>query len=324
MNNQQEQTANDIEEASAFFDGFTKRVEVPDTDTVKHESTSTVAVDIPPGVDIPMMHETKPEPVDFVLPGFVTGTVGSLISPGGTGKSMLALQIAYQIAGGGTLGFDSPTGKVLYLVGEDREQDLHHRIYAMRKYVKDIYAIAEKLDVVPLRGMNVLAKPVEDAISQRAEGSRLIIIDTLRRFHDAEENDGRAMVRVISALENIARNSGAAVLFLHHANKSAALNGQGGEQQAARGSSVLTDNIRWQSFLAGMNGNEAKAAGIADDERRFYVRFGVSKMNYAAPEPDRWFRRAMGGFLVPAPQIAEGVRMPAARITATPRKAAWR
>lgn len=39
-----------------------------------------------------------PPPLDYVLPNMVAGTVGALVSPGGAGKSMLALQLAAQIA----------------------------------------------------------------------------------------------------------------------------------------------------------------------------------------------------------------------------------
>ena len=37
-----------------------------------------------------------PKPLDFVLPGLPVGCVGALVSPGGVGKSMLALQLAMQ------------------------------------------------------------------------------------------------------------------------------------------------------------------------------------------------------------------------------------
>ncbi len=40
--------------------------------------------------------------------------------------------------------------------------------------------------------------------------------------------------------------------------------------------------------------------GVDDDQRRFFVRFGVSKANYGAPFADRWFRRHDGGVLKPA------------------------
>lgn len=71
-------------------------------------------------------------------------------------------------------------------------------------------------------------------------------------------------------------------------------------QQASRGSSVLVDNIRWQSYLSSMTSAEAEEWGVDDDQRRFFVRFGVSKANYGAPFADRWFRRHDGGVLKPA------------------------
>ncbi len=62
-----------------------------------------------------------PPPLDYVLPNMVAGTVGALVSPGGAGKSMLALQLAAQIAGGPDLleVGELPTGPVIYLPAED-------------------------------------------------------------------------------------------------------------------------------------------------------------------------------------------------------------
>lgn len=63
-----------------------------------------------------------PPPLDYVLPNMVAGTVGALVSPGGAGKSMLALQLAAQIAGGPDLleVGELPTGPVIYLPAEDQ------------------------------------------------------------------------------------------------------------------------------------------------------------------------------------------------------------
>ena len=51
-------------------------------------------------IDILASFTELPPPIDYVLPNMVAGTVGALVSPGGAGKSMLALQLAMQIAGG--------------------------------------------------------------------------------------------------------------------------------------------------------------------------------------------------------------------------------
>ncbi|GHM57477.1 hypothetical protein ECZU51_61470 [Escherichia coli] len=105
---------------------------------------------------------------------------------------------------------------------------------------------------------------------------------------------------VIGRMEAIAADTGCSIVFLHHASKGAAMMGAGDQQQASRGSSVLVDNIRWQSYLSSMTSAEAEEWGVDDDQRRFFVRFGVSKANYGAPFADRWFRRHDGGVLKPA------------------------
>lgn len=45
-----------------------------------------------------------PPPLDFVMPGLVKGTVGSIVSPGGVGKSWFVLEAATSIATAGMYG----------------------------------------------------------------------------------------------------------------------------------------------------------------------------------------------------------------------------
>ena len=127
-----------------------------------------------------------------------------------------------------------------------------------------------------------------------------MIIDTLRRIHSQDENDSGAMSELLGRLERIATTTGCAIVFLHHTTKGSALNGQSDMQQASRGSSVLTDNIRWQSFVAGMTRDEAKTLRVPEEQRARYVRFGISKRNYGVPLGDLWLQRSTGGLLVPA------------------------
>ena len=146
----------------------------------------------------------------------------------------------------------------------------------------------------------IMAPEWFDGLKRAAEGRRLMVLDTLRRFHIEEENASGPMAQVIGRMEAIAADTGCSIVFLHHASKGAAMMGAGDQQQASRGSSVLVDNIRWQSYLSSMTSAEAEEWGVDDDQRRFFVRFGVSKANYGAPFADRWFRRHDGGVLKPA------------------------
>jgi RecA-family ATPase len=271
---------------------------------------STTSVDKPPSLrllDLTTAFGTPPPPIDFVFPGLIAGTVGALVSAGGTGKSFLALQLAASIAAGcdltglGWVAPGSAARKATYFPAEDPEIALRHRLYPLGQRIASQCArdlVVENLRVYSVSsGPNLLQQQWSDEIRRKAEGSRLVVFDTLRRFHFADENASGDMAMVLSGLEMIAEDSGAAVLFLHHTRKDSALNGQGGEQQASRGSSVLVDNVRWQANLTGMTEKEAINHCIPNNERHLYVRLTLPKINYSAKPVDEWLIRTSSGLL---------------------------
>jgi len=261
----------------------------------------------PQRLDVAAAFSTEPRPLDFVLPGMLAGTVGALVSPGGAGKSMMALQIATLVAGGADLvRFDAgiPHGRVVILAAEDPADALKHRLHALGKHldVSQREIVAESVDILPLLGygFDVMALEWYDWMLQQARGTRLLIIDTLRRIHTLDENDSGHMAMLLAKIERIVHLTGCSILFLHHSSKAAAMQGQGDLQQASRGSSVLVDNIRWQSYMAAMNRDEAARYGVDEGRRGFFVRWGVSKQNYGKPIAECWLQRHDGGVLLPA------------------------
>lgn len=265
-------------------------------------------------IDIAGCYRTPPMPRDYVLPGFMPGTVGSIIAPGATSKSMLGLMLAHIVGGGvDLLGLGKlSTGRVVYLSAEDGENILHERLHAIGKRLSpdDRAACAGMIHLEDLTKYtpDLLCEKTGQGWRQEIEklccNSRLMLLDTLRTFHGADENKGDEMATLIGHLRAIASRTRCSILFLHHSSKALAIAGQGDMQQAARGSSVLTDNVRWQAYLAGMTIEESKKLSarmdgreIGQDDRVFFVRFGVSKQNYGAPFPERWFRRGEGGVL---------------------------
>ncbi|MDA8253896.1 MAG: helicase RepA family protein [Rhodospirillales bacterium] len=271
---------------------------------------------VPDWLDIAGALAHEPPALDFVLPGYVAGSVGSIVAAGATGKTMLALQIAVHVSGGAdtlrladVAGWQPTFGRVLYLSGEDPADVIAGRLHAIGTYMPDAEArqrVQTNLRIAPLVGFGARIDHLDWRvwIEREATGARLVIIDTLRRFHGADENDGGAMAELLSHLERICRTAGTSIVFLHHVSKASALNGGAGEQQASRGSSVLSDNVRWQANLSTMAEKEAKAAGVPDALRRRFVRLAFPKLNYGPPQPDLWFSREKGGVLRPAPQIA--------------------
>lgn len=275
-------------------------------------------------LDIIACYEQKPKPKEFVLPGLVRGTVGSIISPGGAGKSMLALQLAHLIAAG----FDPlqlnngfVNGKVGYLSMEDGADTMHERLHAIGRRMnlerrdicgKNIFAadltkhgfdLFEKKPITDNKGKflgfgsdYVFRQPLEEF----CEGKTLVFLDTLRSFHTGDENDGGQMSELVGWMRKTAARTNCSIVFLHHTNKSSTSSGDGDIQQASRGSSVLVDNIRWQGFLASMSKDEAKRFGVDPERRGYFVRFGVSKQNYGRPFEEVWFMRGEDGVLEPA------------------------
>lgn len=263
-------------------------------------------------LDLRRAIEQVPEPLDFVLPGLKAGTVGALVSPGATGKTMLALQAAVTVSGGpDMLGFASmdvtwwrtrATGRVAFLTAEDPADVLYWRLHAIGKRLNpaEREIVYENLSVAPLVGYGVDLMTLEWRrwIDNVARDTRLIIIDTLRRFHRLDENDGGHMATLLAYMEQLCRERSTTILFLHHASKAGALNG-GDVQQASRGSSVLTDNARFQANLVGMTPEQAKKFGVDESYRRNFVRLVFTKVNYRSPVADCWFRRCDGGVLEP-------------------------
>jgi RecA-family ATPase len=241
---------------------------------------------------------------DFVLPNFLAGTVGSLISSGGAGKTFLALQMATQIASGENLfGLGQyPTGKVLFLGAEDPDFAFISRFHAISKLLNNSARekILKNLTLQSIRadGPNILDDNWLQTFYIKSIGHRLIILDTFRRFHWEDENLATPMSAVLNRLEIIAEETGCSIMFLHHSNKNSVINNSSDQQQAARGSSVLTDNCRWQSFLKKMTEKEAEKYGIDESLRNMYVQFGISKANYGNPFNNIWLKRNINGLLL--------------------------
>ncbi len=254
-------------------------------------------------------------PLDFVLPGIRARSVASLIGAGGTGKSMLALQLALYVATGiDTIGIETihrrmrstPThGAVAYISAEDDADILCNRLVDIISFFNlddkiDESDFVEKMRLHPIdRIMDITNPIIQDRIIKSVSDTRLCIIDTLRTFNALDENNAKEMTDLINAMKKIIAETGTTILFLHHTNKSSALSGNADTQQAIRGSSVLTDNIRCQINLSVMDKTEAKEYGVSEEFRKEYMKISYSKVNYVKPIEDLWCKRGPGGVLQP-------------------------
>jgi hypothetical protein len=265
-------------------------------------------------IDILSLRNKEIKEIDMVWNGFRAGTVGALISPGGTGKSYWALEAAMAVAcpAADLLNICPPhSGRVLYFAVEDDRDEIEYRMQHMIRDLPQevVETVAENMyiDVKYGERMDILRESHLDAILEWCADiePRLIVFDTLSRIHTASENSNEEMAHLISTFEYITRQTHAAVIFVHHTSKFAALNGQVDAQQSARGASALIDNVRYCAYLQSMTPEEARkwcdchGEPIGEENRKKYVRFGVSKLNHGETPPHVWYRRSLGGVLVP-------------------------
>jgi len=272
-----------------------------------------LAIDAGTKIDILNSKKSPIEPLDYVVGGMEAETVGVLVAPGGYGKTMLVLNICLSVSTGIDLTKGAlpakHTGKVLYINLEDSPKALTNRIKSITKeYLTDeqVEELAENCDIVSLKGLSLKlldskGQPVDEHIDwllERTKGYRLVVIDTLKRLHSANESDASHMSDLLGVLEGVCVQNGCSILLVHHANKSATMNGQGGEAGASRGSSVITDNARYQLNLSGLSEKRAKEVGIDPELRRKFVVMTESKVNNKADMDGVILMRDGNGILV--------------------------
>lgn len=266
---------------------------------------------------------TKPMPLDQVLPGLLARTVGMLAGPGGVGKTMLELQVAMALASGthacgGMFKFDKPAPTV-FVAAEEDVRVLTHRLHAVAHalfsqpersgvdiaYPEFVERLHRNLRLYPGGSAALTLVDRErhrtqrlDELVKAARDARLVLIDPMRQFHDLDENDSSAMNAVVLALRYLAQSSGAAVVFAHHVSKAATYSGLGDVSGAARGSSALTDGVRWQLNLSRPSKEQAHRFGIAEDSRGGYLLLDLAKANYTAFQSTGLLERQPGGVLM--------------------------
>lgn len=259
-----------------------------------------------------------PPKLDFTLPGFLHRTAGIIVAPGSTGKSIFSLQLAISVCLGRDVfgifdGEQITQGRVVIINVEDPREIIENRIHQFSDMLseEDIDILDANLDIIPASGRNLAilekaefnrlnkTKDYIDLVSRIAErGARLVIIDTLNRMAGgADENDNAAAGQLLNAVEWLNHQVNCSTLIVHHTNKSSTLNGNGSEQQAARGASALTDNARWQLNLSTMSKADAESMGVPENDRRKWVRLDFAKVNYGAPRNFKWLNRGATGTL---------------------------
>lgn len=173
-------------------------------------------------IDIPSILETEDPPIPWVINGLLASQDLAIVAgEPGTGKSILALEMALAMASGGQfLGMTCEPQKVLYC---DEEMS---RLLAQRRLkllirgrgvdpatLKLTYMNGNGIKLDTEAGMAQLSKEIERTSAQ------WVILDSLIRFHDLDENSNSEMSSVIGTLRMLQERYGCGFIILHHLSK---------------------------------------------------------------------------------------------------------
>lgn len=160
------------------------------------------------------------EPPPFLVDGYLTcGGLAVLYGPPGSGKSFVALDLAYCIAAGVPwLGNRVQAGPVAFIAAEG-SAGLGPRIRAwklarMISGPQPVSFLPEAVSLIDAGETRRLLRELKGF-----DGLRLVVIDTLARTMIGDENSALDMGRYIAAADLIRRETSAAVLVLHHTSK---------------------------------------------------------------------------------------------------------
>lgn len=204
--------------------------------------------------------------VDGVLPA---ATAGVFAAVGDAGKSMMALKLALDVAtlapmsaglafpprffGGDVMA----RGAAVLLTSEDDQDEVHRRLTAL----DPTNARASKpLYVVPMISAGgaraILADgpngPAPTAFWSELRGQlaaipdlRLVVLDPLSAFIAGDTNDNTLGSALMFMLAELATETGATVMLVHHFAKARMPGNLNEAREAIRGAGSLVDNARW-------------------------------------------------------------------------------
>ncbi|WP_298953296.1 AAA family ATPase [uncultured Methylobacterium sp.] len=185
-----------------------------------------------------------PPPRRWCVPDWVPDHVVTLFSgDGGTGKSLLAMQLASCCALGlDFMGIPLARRKVLYLAAEDDFDELHRRQadindglgvgmgdYEEQLYFKTLNADRALLAKIDSKSRNLIETATYTNLKQfcLSHGIQLLIVDTAADTFGGLEIDRQHVTRFVRMLETIAREMNGAVILIAHPGVSGMASGTG-------------------------------------------------------------------------------------------------
>jgi hypothetical protein len=268
--------------------------------------------------------EQEIPPRDWIVPGLLMRKqVTVLVAPSGAGKSLLTLQVGIACAQGQQWGDWRPRGphNVLFVNAEDDYDEIRRRIAAathrMRlgannQYEIDQDAIQERFAIAEApasqngiviakfdpRNKTLITTPLFDQVIETIKANRIdvVFVDPFAETFELDENSNNELKQAGWKWRMVARETGAAVVLVHHTKKYAT--GMAGDVDAARGAGALIGIARIVSTIFPMTEKEGEMLLDDDDplqnprnrDRTLYLRYDDAKANLnLTSSVARWF-----------------------------------
>ncbi|MBI1416075.1 MAG: AAA family ATPase [Limimaricola sp.] len=230
-----------------------------------------------------------------------------LTGDGGTGKSLLALQMAVAVATGAEwLGQPVRAGRAVVVSAEDDADEVHRRLHGIalglgmglgdmprlvfRSLVGEGALLAEK----GRTGFKPTALLAE--IEAAAEGARLVVLDTLANFYPGDENDRAQTTHFVDLIKGVALRARCAVLLLAHPSKSAMDNGAG-----YSGNTAWNNAVRSRLYLKRITRQDGAEVIEPDPDARV---LRTMKANYGRAAGEMSLSWCGGLFVPSAPETS--------------------
>lgn len=221
-------------------------------------------------------------PRQWLVPDLIPQKTVTLFSgDGGTGKSLLALQLAVAVTTARAwLGRASGDGSVIYMSAEDDSDELHRRLDDIIRADNRTYNDLKGLTLRSLAGedallavdsqVSLMQSELFKELDRRAgdDAPQLIVIDTLADVYPANENDRAKVRQFIGILRGLALKRQCAVLLLGHPSLTGLNSGSG-----MSGSTAWNNSVRSRLYLSRITDNGFEA----DPDRRVLT---TMKANY--------------------------------------------
>ena len=234
--------------------------------------------------------------------------VSLTVSPGGLGKSSLALVEAMSMAAGKALFQDATVHepeplRVWYWNGEDPQEETQRRVVAAavhydlapESFASRLFTDSGREQAVILgqiiKGEIDLDEELFLALEASMIANRIdvLMLDPFVSAHRMGENDNNAIDAVVKRLGKLADRTNAAVEIVHHVRKPSNSDVET-EVNDARGASALLGGVRSARVLNVMSKDIARVALIPDDLRLRHFSVSNGKANMSAKSASSQWR----------------------------------